>query len=95
MYKTELIKPRAPWRSLAAVELAIAEYVDWFSTRRLHTAIGGVHPPSTRPPTLLKPSPPRGWIQQLRRPQNPGRFTRRSGRGAGGHTGGPALEGSR
>jgi transposase InsO family protein len=32
------------WRSLADVELATAEYVDWFNTRRLHTAIGGIPP---------------------------------------------------
>ena len=44
LYKTELIKPRGPWRSLADVELATAEYVDWFNIRRLHTAIGGVPP---------------------------------------------------
>jgi putative transposase len=44
LYKTELIRPRGPWRSLADVELATAEYVDWFNTRRLHTAIGGVPP---------------------------------------------------
>ncbi len=44
LYKTELIKPRGPWRTLAGVELATAEYVDWFNTRRLHTAIGGVPP---------------------------------------------------
>ncbi|HEX6521446.1 MAG TPA: integrase core domain-containing protein, partial [Streptosporangiaceae bacterium] len=44
LYKTELIKKEGPWRSLADVELATAEYVDWFNTRRLHTAIGGVPP---------------------------------------------------
>jgi putative transposase len=43
-YKTELIEKDGPWKSLAAVELATAEYVDWFNTRRLHTAIGGVPP---------------------------------------------------
>ncbi len=43
-YKTGLIKPRGPWRSLAEVELATAEYVEWFNTRRLHTGIGGVPP---------------------------------------------------
>jgi hypothetical protein len=35
---------REPLRSLADVELATAEYVDWFNTRWLHTAIGGVLP---------------------------------------------------
>jgi putative transposase len=44
LYKTELIKPRKPWRSLADVELATAEYVDWFNTRRLHSAIGDIPP---------------------------------------------------
>jgi putative transposase len=44
LYKTELIKKDGPWRSLADVELATAGYVDWFNTRRLHTAIGGVPP---------------------------------------------------
>ena len=44
LYKTELIKPRGPWRSLADVELATAGYVDWFNTRRLHSAIGDIPP---------------------------------------------------
>jgi hypothetical protein len=29
LYKTELIKPRGPWRTLDAVEIATAEWVDW------------------------------------------------------------------
>ena len=44
LYKTELIKPRGPWRSLADVELATAEYIDWYNNRRLHTSIGGIPP---------------------------------------------------
>ncbi len=39
-----LIRRPAPWKTLADVELATAEYVDWFNTRRLHTAIGGIPP---------------------------------------------------
>ena len=42
LYKTELIKPRGPWRSLAEVELATAEYVDGYNNKRLRTAIGGM-----------------------------------------------------
>jgi hypothetical protein len=57
LYKTELIKKDGPWRSVADVELANAGYVDWFNHKRLHTAIGGVPPPITKPPTTLKPSP--------------------------------------
>ncbi|MGN9914762.1 IS3 family transposase [Phytohabitans sp. LJ34] len=44
LYKTELIKPRGPWRGLADVELATAEWVDWYNTTRLHSAIDHVPP---------------------------------------------------
>ncbi|MFE7808209.1 IS3 family transposase [Streptomyces sp. NPDC057430] len=42
--KTELIKPRRPWKTLSDVELATAEYVDWYNHRRLHGEIGHVPP---------------------------------------------------
>ena len=42
--KSELIKPRGPWKTLADVELATAEYIDWSNTRRLHSAIGHIPP---------------------------------------------------
>ncbi len=38
LYKTELIRPRGPWRSVDQVELATAEWVDWWTHRRLHSA---------------------------------------------------------
>jgi putative transposase len=44
LYKTELIKKRGPWKTLADVELATAEYVDWFNSARIHSAIGHVPP---------------------------------------------------
>lgn len=44
LYKTELIKKEGPWKTLADVELATADYVNWFNTTRLHTAIGGIPP---------------------------------------------------
>jgi putative transposase len=44
LYKTELIKPRGPWRGLADVEWATAEWIDWFNAKRLHSAIGHVPP---------------------------------------------------
>lgn len=34
LYKTELIKPRRPWRGLDDLEIATAEWVDWFNHRR-------------------------------------------------------------
>jgi putative transposase len=36
LYKTELIKPRKPWRTIEEVELAAAEWVHWFNHRRLY-----------------------------------------------------------
>jgi transposase len=31
LYKTELIKPGKPWRSIEDVELATARWIDWFN----------------------------------------------------------------
>ncbi|MBO2458105.1 IS3 family transposase [Actinomadura violacea] len=44
LYKTELIKPRGPWKNLTGVELATAEWVDWYNTTRLHGEIGHIPP---------------------------------------------------
>ena len=44
LFKTELIKPRSPWRTAEQVELATLEYVDWFNHRRLYEACGDIPP---------------------------------------------------
>lgn len=44
LFKTELIKPRAPWRTVDQVELATAEWVDWFNHRRLYQHCGDMPP---------------------------------------------------
>ena len=44
LYKTELIKPRKPWKTVAEVEIATAEWVDWFNHRRLYEYCGDVPP---------------------------------------------------
>jgi putative transposase len=44
LFKTELIKPRGPWRTAEQVELATLEYVDWFNHRRLYEACGDIPP---------------------------------------------------
>ncbi|WP_428985507.1 IS3 family transposase [Streptomyces globosus] len=44
LFKTELIKPQRPWKGLSQVELATAEWVDWYCHRRLHGEIGHVPP---------------------------------------------------
>jgi putative transposase len=44
LFKTELIKPRGPWRSPEQVEIATLGYVDWFNNRRLYEACGDIPP---------------------------------------------------
>ena len=38
LYKTEKIHRRGPWKTLADVELATLEWVDWYNHERLHSA---------------------------------------------------------
>jgi hypothetical protein len=45
------MRPKGGWKSVANVEIAVAEYVDWFNHRRLHGEIGLIPPPSSRPTT--------------------------------------------
>ncbi len=44
LYKAELIHRAGPWRSVEQVELATAEWVDFWNTRRLHEACGYLPP---------------------------------------------------
>jgi putative transposase len=44
LYKAELINRQGPWRTLEQVELATARWVDFWNTRRLHSACGDVPP---------------------------------------------------
>ena len=68
LFKTELIKPRGPWRTVEQVEIATLEYVDWFNHRRLLRSLRR-HPtrrtrsrplPSTRRPHRGRPLNPIG-----------------------------------
>ena len=42
LFKTELIKPRGPWRTVEQVEIATLEYVDWFNHHRLYESCGDI-----------------------------------------------------
>jgi len=44
LYKTELIKPRGPWRTPGQVEVATLHYVDRFNHRRLIEGCGDIPP---------------------------------------------------
>ena len=44
LFKAELIRHKGPWVGINDVEIAVAEYLDWFNHRRLHGQIGLVPP---------------------------------------------------
>lgn len=44
LFKTEMIRPNGPWRTVSDVELAALTWVDWYNNRRLHGACGDVPP---------------------------------------------------
>jgi transposase InsO family protein len=42
--RNPVMRPKGGWASIRDVEIAVAEYVDWFNHRRLHGEIGQVPP---------------------------------------------------
>ncbi len=44
LFKTEVIHHQGPWRSLAAVEVATLNWIDWYNNRRLLGSIGNIPP---------------------------------------------------
>jgi putative transposase len=44
LYKTELINPQRPWKTLEKVEIATLHYVDWFNNTRLYEENGDIPP---------------------------------------------------
>jgi putative transposase len=42
--RNPVMRPNGGWKSVADVEIAVAEYIDWFNHRRLHGEIGLVPP---------------------------------------------------
>ena len=44
LFKAELVRNRGPWKGIDDLEIAVAEYIDWFNHRRLHGEIGLIPP---------------------------------------------------
>jgi putative transposase len=44
LFKAELVRNKGPWKSIDDLEIAVAEYIDWFNHRRLHGEVGLVPP---------------------------------------------------
>ncbi|WP_240937878.1 IS3 family transposase [Nocardioides sp. JQ2195] len=42
--RNPVMRPKGGWKSVGDVEIAVAEYVDWFNHRRLHGEIGLIPP---------------------------------------------------
>jgi putative transposase len=42
--RNPVMRPQGGWKSVDDVEIAVAEYVDWFNHRRVHGEIGLVPP---------------------------------------------------
>ena len=58
LFKAELVRNRGPRKSIDDLEIAVAEYIDWFDHRRLHGAIGSSHRSSTKTTTtVINPAP--------------------------------------
>jgi len=44
LFKAELVRNKGPWKNIDDLEIAVAEYVDWFNHRRLHGELDLVPP---------------------------------------------------
>ena len=44
LFKAELVGNSGPWTGIDELEIAAAEYFDWFNHRRLHGEIGMIPP---------------------------------------------------
>jgi putative transposase len=44
LFKAELIRNKGRWKNIDDLEIAVAEYIDWFNHRRLHGEIGTIPP---------------------------------------------------
>ena len=42
--RNPVMRPKGGWKSVVDVEIAVAEYIDWYNYRRLHGEIGLVPP---------------------------------------------------
>ncbi|GGJ34787.1 transposase [Streptomyces brasiliensis] len=51
IFNAEPIEHQGPWRDTDQVEHAVFQWVGWYNTERLHSALDSYHPRSPRPGT--------------------------------------------
>ena len=76
IFKAELIRNKGPWYGIDDLEIAVAEYVEWFNHRRLHGELGLIppveyenknnHPDHTDPKTEAEAASPPESLAPLR-----------------------------
>lgn len=44
LFKAELVRNKGPWEGINDLEIAVAEYIDWYNHRRLHGELGLIPP---------------------------------------------------
>ena len=74
LYKTELIKPRGPWRTAEQVEIAAtSDYVDWSTAGGSTKPAATFRPQNSRPPTTVTTKAlPRPASHKTESPDSPG-----------------------
>ncbi len=75
LYKTEVIRRQGPWHTVDAVEIATAEWVDWYTDASTSTP-ATCHPRCSNRSTTLNnnPKPQAEGCQTIKSPDLPGRF---------------------
>jgi putative transposase len=53
-----LICNKGPWTGINDIEIAVADYIDWFNQRRLHGELGHVTPAEHEAAHYLAAEPP-------------------------------------
>ena len=67
LFKAELIRNKGPWRGIDDVEIAVAEYIDWYNHRRLHGELGLV-PPVEYETSHQRTTPTRHTTERVNKP---------------------------